>query len=161
MNSTDAVYRSLGKLIRGRRLDAKLTQGELAERVGLTRVSITQIERGRQKVLIHTLYVIAEALGVNANALLPPLVTNERPYCQICGFDFEAVYGEGRKHYNDAYHVKRASRKKASKKGKDGSALRLCPNCHRFLELNPQLTTEDLSRLVHRGVDGRQELQSK
>ena len=98
MKSSDNFYKSLGELIRRRRLDAKLTQRELANRVGLTRASITQIEHGRQKVLIHTLYVIAEALGVNPNALLPPLVTNEKPYCQICGFDFELVYGEDKKH---------------------------------------------------------------
>jgi transcriptional regulator with XRE-family HTH domain len=51
---------------------AGLTQEDLAREVGLTRTSITNIERGRQKLLIHALFAIAQALGVPAVSLLPP-----------------------------------------------------------------------------------------
>lgn len=38
----------------------------------MTRTSITNIEGGHQKVLLHTVYDIAEALGVAPEALLAP-----------------------------------------------------------------------------------------
>jgi transcriptional regulator with XRE-family HTH domain len=39
--------------------------------LGLSRTSITNIERGRQPIQLHTLYKIAEVLGVEPTALLP------------------------------------------------------------------------------------------
>lgn len=67
----DELYVALGKLVQTARKQANLTQDDLARRVGLTRTSITNIERGRQKIQIHTLYALAEALGVGPDALLP------------------------------------------------------------------------------------------
>lgn len=51
----------------------EITQEELARRVGMTRTSITNIERGRQKVQLHTLYDIAAALDTPIQNLLPPM----------------------------------------------------------------------------------------
>lgn len=71
MNSNDRLYSIIGQLIRTRREQIEFTQEELARRVGLTRTSISNIEGGKQKIQIHTLYVIAEALHVSAHTLLP------------------------------------------------------------------------------------------
>ncbi len=49
-----------------------LTQAELGGAVGLTRTSITNIERGRQRILVHTLFEIAAELGIEPRDLLPP-----------------------------------------------------------------------------------------
>jgi transcriptional regulator with XRE-family HTH domain len=49
----------------------RLTQEALASQVALTRTSITNIERGRQKLLLHTLVDIAHALSVEPAELLP------------------------------------------------------------------------------------------
>lgn len=65
------VYRTVGTAIRRRRLRLGLTQAQLAQRVSLTRTSITNIEAGRQKLLVHTLLTIAEVLGLAASELLP------------------------------------------------------------------------------------------
>jgi transcriptional regulator with XRE-family HTH domain len=62
----------MGRLIRARRKQLQLSQSTLAERVSLTRTSITNIEQGRQKIQIHTLWDIAKALDVHASTLLPP-----------------------------------------------------------------------------------------
>jgi transcriptional regulator with XRE-family HTH domain len=51
--------------------DGKLTQGALAREVGLERTSITNIERGNQKVPLHVLYRICEVLQVPVADLLP------------------------------------------------------------------------------------------
>jgi len=48
-----------------------MTQGRLGASIGLSRTSITNIEKGRQKLLIDTLWVIARVLGVPGHELLP------------------------------------------------------------------------------------------
>lgn len=65
------VYRAVGAAIRRRRLRRGLTQAQLAQRVSLSRTSITNIEAGRQKLLVHTLLTIAEVLGLAPSELLP------------------------------------------------------------------------------------------
>lgn len=50
---------------------ARLTQGELAAMVGLERTSITNIERGNQKVPLHVLYRICEALRAPVSDVMP------------------------------------------------------------------------------------------
>lgn len=50
---------------------ARLTQAELAQMVGLERTSITNIERGNQKVSLHVLYRICEALRTPISDIVP------------------------------------------------------------------------------------------
>jgi transcriptional regulator with XRE-family HTH domain len=70
MDETD-FYRQFGNLLRERRRKLGLTQESLAEDVGLSRTSITNIERGEQRVLLHQLYSLAEKLRVSPKRLLP------------------------------------------------------------------------------------------
>lgn len=67
----EQLYRELGAKIRLFREKKGMTQGELAEGVGLTRTSLTNIEKGRQKILLHTLMDFSEVLAVDAKDLLP------------------------------------------------------------------------------------------
>jgi transcriptional regulator with XRE-family HTH domain len=66
----ERVYRTLGERIRSERLKQNITQDELASRVGLTRTSITNVEKGRQRLLVHTLLQIADSLGTDPARLL-------------------------------------------------------------------------------------------
>ena len=66
-----AYYEEVGRRIRAARKERKLTQEELAGLVSLTRTSITNIEKGRQKLLLHTLADFAHALRVGPADLLP------------------------------------------------------------------------------------------
>ncbi|MBI3916124.1 MAG: helix-turn-helix transcriptional regulator [Betaproteobacteria bacterium] len=50
---------------------SRLTQDALAKKVGLTRTSIINIEKGRQQVLVHTLEEIARALNASVTDLMP------------------------------------------------------------------------------------------
>ena len=68
---SDDVYSVVGKRVRAGRAQVQLTQDELAQRVGLTRTSITNLELGRQKIQIHTLYAIADALKLPVISFLP------------------------------------------------------------------------------------------
>ncbi|MFO0806451.1 MAG: helix-turn-helix transcriptional regulator [Gemmataceae bacterium] len=65
------LHSLVGKEIRNARVKRQLTQAALAEAVGLTRVSITNIERGRQRLSILTLFQIAAALGLEPAVLVP------------------------------------------------------------------------------------------
>jgi transcriptional regulator with XRE-family HTH domain len=71
MEKQDAFYAEVGRLVREERKAKKLTQDELAEKVHLNRVSITNIESGKQKILLHTLVDIANALEVSPDKFLP------------------------------------------------------------------------------------------
>jgi DNA-binding XRE family transcriptional regulator len=69
-----AFYEEVGRRIRDarKRRTPALTQDELSLLVGLTRTSITNVEHGRQKCLLHTLADIAAALQVEVSSLIPP-----------------------------------------------------------------------------------------
>jgi len=68
-----AFYEEVGRLIRNARQQCSpsVTQEGLAKMIGLSRTSITNVERGRQKCLLHTLADIATALQTDAASLLP------------------------------------------------------------------------------------------
>ena len=69
---TDPRYAAFGEAMATRRKKLKLNQAELASRVGLSRASIANIERGRQNVLLHHACDIAAALGLSqVGDLLP------------------------------------------------------------------------------------------
>lgn len=70
------IYQIIGNRIRSHREKLNLTQEKLGERVGLTRVSITNIEKGRQKLLVHTLIQFAAALSIPVGDLIAPFDQN-------------------------------------------------------------------------------------
>lgn len=67
----EIIYASLGGNIRRERAKREMRQAELAELVGLSRTSITNVELGRQGLAVHQLFEFADALGVGAAELLP------------------------------------------------------------------------------------------
>jgi len=71
MVDQEIFYREVGRNIKARRDELGLSQEALASQISLTRTSITNIEKGRQKFLLHTFMDIASALGVPAPSLLP------------------------------------------------------------------------------------------
>jgi Predicted transcriptional regulators len=66
----DDLYAAIGKRIRTARLRGGYTQVQLGRAVGLSRVSVTNIERGFQRPPLHVLISIAQALDVDAAGLL-------------------------------------------------------------------------------------------
>ena len=65
------LYWTIGMAIRQARITVGISQEELARRVELSRTSIVNMESGRQRPPLATLYDIADALGVQATELLP------------------------------------------------------------------------------------------
>jgi len=48
------------------------TQTTLAQRLGISRATLANIETGRQRILVHQLYSFAVALDMKTEELLPP-----------------------------------------------------------------------------------------
>lgn len=67
----DQLYRLFGSRVRALREGKNVTQEELAKRVDLSRTSITNIEKGRQRVLLHQMVEIANALEAAPTELIP------------------------------------------------------------------------------------------
>jgi len=67
----DDFYEQFGRRVRGARLEQGLNQQALAHRVGLERSSISNVEKGRQRVQLHMLLEFAAALNVPPSQLLP------------------------------------------------------------------------------------------
>jgi transcriptional regulator with XRE-family HTH domain len=64
------LYRMIGSRIRSLRR-TKYTQEELANLIGVSRTSITNLESGRQRAPVHLILRIAAALGCEVADLLP------------------------------------------------------------------------------------------
>lgn len=72
------LYEMMGRSIRELRTsrlgaNGAMTQAELAKAVGLERTSITNLEKGSQKVPLHVLYAVCLVLGADVADVLPPL----------------------------------------------------------------------------------------
>jgi transcriptional regulator with XRE-family HTH domain len=67
----EPIYIEIGRLIRQERRKAGLTQEQLAAGLEMSRTSVVNIERGRQRVLVHILYDIAEVLDCLPGDLAP------------------------------------------------------------------------------------------
>ncbi len=66
-----ALYAAIGMAIREARQDQQMTQEQVADAIGFQRTSIVNIEAGRQRLTLDTLYDIADVLQVQAVSLLP------------------------------------------------------------------------------------------
>src|SRR6266404_2460079 len=68
------LYAAFGEAVAKRRKRLEMTQAELAAKVGMSRASLANIERGRQNVLLHHAYSLASALDfVSVADLLPSM----------------------------------------------------------------------------------------
>lgn len=69
----DIYYSLLGENIRKAREGAKLTQQDLANAIGLSRVSVVNIEKGRQKPMPHHLEMVVRILHCSLEDIYPKL----------------------------------------------------------------------------------------
>ena len=69
----EPFYREFGDRLRLARQAKGMSQAEVAPGVGLSRTSVANIERGRQRMSIHLLMEFARILDVEPAGLLPPV----------------------------------------------------------------------------------------
>src|SRR5271155_5673981 len=77
MNNLEAFYKKIGENIKAKRRERGLSQEGLAKAVGLKRPSMSNIEKGRQNILLHTFCDIVETLDTKASELLPEVLTRD------------------------------------------------------------------------------------
>lgn len=65
----EPVYVSFGEAVKTRRLERGWTQTDLADKVGMSRTSVTNIEIGRQRILLSDLFDFARAFGIAPKTL--------------------------------------------------------------------------------------------
>ncbi|QDU34290.1 antitoxin HipB [Poriferisphaera corsica] len=70
---SDELYRKVGNALAGKRQKTGMSQDALAGHVGVTRVTIANIEAGRQRPPLATLYAIASALDMKLHEVLPDI----------------------------------------------------------------------------------------
>lgn len=100
-----------GEALKKARIDAAITQAELAKRLGVTPQTVSQYERGIKNPKIETLRKFADALGVSTSWL----IYGEGDPDQISLLDLDAFEGELKKAVrkgNGAVELSESSAKK-------------------------------------------------
>lgn len=65
------IYLELGNNLKEIRQSLKLSQEDFGSKLGLSRVSISNIEQGRQKPTIHFLFDLLITFDINLNDIFP------------------------------------------------------------------------------------------
>jgi transcriptional regulator with XRE-family HTH domain len=91
IDTVGGLYHALGKAIAAKRRTKGMSQAALGTHVGLTRASIANIETGRQKVLLHYVYLAAAALECSSITELLPEISLESLHYEP---DEELVMGD-------------------------------------------------------------------
>jgi transcriptional regulator with XRE-family HTH domain len=71
MIDRDQFYIELGERLRAKREVLGLTQAEVAEAAGISRTSLTNIECGRQRILVDQLTLICRKLQASPSDVIP------------------------------------------------------------------------------------------
>ncbi|WP_428101049.1 helix-turn-helix domain-containing protein [Candidatus Rariloculus sp.] len=66
------LYRRLGRAVADRRRKLRLTQSTVAEKLGLSRASVANLENGRQRIMVHQLFALVNALKLKSILDLVP-----------------------------------------------------------------------------------------
>jgi transcriptional regulator with XRE-family HTH domain len=67
----DALYEEIGQRVAQARAAAGLSQAKLAGLIKMSRTSVVNIEQGRQRLPIHQLWQLADALELEVGQFLP------------------------------------------------------------------------------------------
>ena len=86
-----AYYVLLGSQLRQEREAAGLTQDELAKLVGLSRTSVTNIERGRQRLMLDQFESLCSAVGKSSSELLRNLTSMSNPNARARHHDLRSM----------------------------------------------------------------------
>lgn len=67
------IQRAVGDRLQAARRSRNQKQNNLAVELGISRTSVSNIERGRHRIFLDQVYIAAKALGVELSDLLPPV----------------------------------------------------------------------------------------
>lgn len=76
---------------------------------------------------------------------------NGKLYCEVCGFDFEQVYGDLGEKFIEAHHIKPVSQMSENEKTNIEDIVMVCSNCHSMIHRKkPWLTIETIKEIIKR-----------
>lgn len=121
---------------------------ELDDIENLKQLPVRQFEEGRRRLVSHSKIekVRNPALVRQAKKIFK--ITNGRLFCEVCGFDFEDVYGVKGKNFIEAHHNRPISEIKSRITLTIDDLTMVCSNCHRMLHKPPWISVEDLKKLI-------------
>jgi len=115
--------------------------------VGLPEKEEAEYPEGAIYYRIHRLRERNPAVIAEAKAVFRASHGN-RLYCEVCGFDFLATYGQRGRDFAEGHHTKSVSRMGFGETTKASDICIVCSNCHRMLHRPPFITPEDLRAIV-------------
>lgn len=71
--------------------------------------------------------------------------------CDVCGFDFSAIYGVRGSGYIEAHHTVPVSQLSGKVKTKISDFALVCANCHRMLHRGPELLSVEQLKAIRNG----------
>lgn len=64
-----SFYKTLGPILRELRIKKRISQAQVADKVGVTKMMISHWERGNRKIMAHQLVDYCNALGVTVQSV--------------------------------------------------------------------------------------------
>lgn len=86
---------SLGQRIKIARKNAKMTQAQLAELLGLSTITIRQYEADKREPRYKTIRMLSKALDCDTSVLVDPKQEAQMIYDQLCGTNQDEMSAEG------------------------------------------------------------------
>ena len=99
------LYKEIGSNIREFRKKRGFTQQALANRMGVTRTSITNLESGKQRPPVHFIYALCNELSISIHNIFP-----ETPEYTVTGAEKE-IQVTGNKSVEVSRHTERVIEK--------------------------------------------------
>jgi putative restriction endonuclease len=117
----------------------------------LTNVDLTEDDisfpEGKKMLRQHVLRERNPKLVLRAKELF--LSKHHFLFCEVCNFNFEAIYGELGKGFIEAHHIKPISELTEGEKTSVNDLIMVCSNCHKMLHRKrPWITQEQLQKLL-------------
>lgn len=78
---------------------------------------------------------------------------NGRLFCEVCGFNFQAVYGERGEDYIEGHHKIWLSDVSEQRKTNVYDIAMLCANCHRMIHRTPRISLEEMKKSLKVAVN--------
>lgn len=107
----------------------------------------TEFPEGKEIEIKHRLRERNQALIKSAKEAFKQ--KNGNLYCQVCGFDFQAKYGDTGAGFIEGHHTLPISEIKGEVKTKVKDVALVCSNCHKMLHRRrPWLKMEELQKII-------------
>ncbi|MEV6065568.1 HNH endonuclease [Nocardia sp. NPDC052001] len=123
--------------------------GELTVDIAFVDATVESGEGVREGGLLEALHYRRERNPrIKRKKIAQFLRHHRRVHCEVCGFDFEAVYGERGKEYIECHHIL-PLHVSGETETRLADLILLCSNCHRMVHRGPQwLRPNELREIV-------------